>query len=181
MVFSSHIFIFYFLPAAVAAYYLSPNRVKHLTLTLFSYVFYGWANPYFVVLMLVYDAPFTSYILYLAPITIVLTMFATAVSLVFSATQVRFRDIGVAVPLLLQLWMFATPVVYPLDVVPARVRQLYLLNPMVGFVETWRQVTVGARPPDLRLLGLATVVSTVLLVVAYVYFKHREATVADVI
>jgi len=53
MVFSSHIFIFYFLPLALLAYYVSPRRLRHLTLTLFSYVFYGWANPYFVVLMLV--------------------------------------------------------------------------------------------------------------------------------
>ncbi len=51
MVFSSHIFIFYFLPLALAVYYLLPFRLKHLGLTLLSYVFYGWANPYFVVLM----------------------------------------------------------------------------------------------------------------------------------
>ncbi|HOW96874.1 MAG TPA: MBOAT family O-acyltransferase [Kiritimatiellia bacterium] len=52
MVFSSHLFIFYFLPAALALYYLMPRRGKHLLLTIASYVFYGWANPYFVLLML---------------------------------------------------------------------------------------------------------------------------------
>jgi alginate O-acetyltransferase complex protein AlgI len=52
MVFSSHIFLFYFLPLALGCYYLMPRRGKHLVLTLFSYLFYGWANPYFVVLML---------------------------------------------------------------------------------------------------------------------------------
>lgn len=52
MVFSSHLFIFYFLPVVLLAYYVSPRRAKHLLLTLLSYVFYGWANPYFVVLML---------------------------------------------------------------------------------------------------------------------------------
>jgi alginate O-acetyltransferase complex protein AlgI len=51
MVFSSHLFIFYFLPAVLALYYLMPRRGKHLFLTLASYVFYGWANPYFVFLM----------------------------------------------------------------------------------------------------------------------------------
>ncbi|HAL91770.1 MAG TPA: hypothetical protein DCM68_01940 [Verrucomicrobia bacterium] len=51
MVFSSHLFIFYFLPAVLALYYLMPRRGKHLFLTLASYVFYGWANPYFVLLM----------------------------------------------------------------------------------------------------------------------------------
>ena len=52
MVFSSHVFVFYFLPAVLAAYYLLPRRGKHLGLTLFSYLFYGWSNPYFVALML---------------------------------------------------------------------------------------------------------------------------------
>lgn len=53
MVFSSHLFLFYFLPASLALYYLSPRWLKHLTLTAVSYVFYGWANPLFVVLMFV--------------------------------------------------------------------------------------------------------------------------------
>jgi hypothetical protein len=51
MVFSSHLFVFYFLPLALLVYYLLPMRGKHLSLTLFSYVFYGWANPWFVLLM----------------------------------------------------------------------------------------------------------------------------------
>ena len=52
MVFSSHLFLFYFLPIALALYYVAPRRGKHLVLTLLSYAFYGWANPFFVVLML---------------------------------------------------------------------------------------------------------------------------------
>ena len=52
MVFSSHFFIYYFLPLALVVYYLSPRRLRHLGLTLLSYLFYGWANPAFVVLML---------------------------------------------------------------------------------------------------------------------------------
>ena len=52
MVFSSQLFLFWFLPAALAAYYLVPRRAKHLILTLFSYVFYGWVNPAFSVLLL---------------------------------------------------------------------------------------------------------------------------------
>jgi alginate O-acetyltransferase complex protein AlgI len=53
MVFSSYLFLFYFLPLALALYYASPRRLKHLVLTVLSYVFYGWANPLFVVLLLV--------------------------------------------------------------------------------------------------------------------------------
>jgi len=52
MVFSSQLFIFYFLPLVLGIYYVSPRRTRHVLLTLLSYVFYGWANPYFVILML---------------------------------------------------------------------------------------------------------------------------------
>jgi lipopolysaccharide transport system permease protein len=132
-------------------------------------------------LMLYYHVAVTAQALWLVPIVAVLAVFVTAVSLIFSATQVRFRDIGMAMPLLMQLWMFATPVVYPLQQVPARFRVLYDLNPMVGIVESFRSVAVLGTPPDTRLLGLATLVSFALLPLAYAYFKKIEATVADVI
>jgi len=101
--------------------------------------------------------------------------------LFLSATQVRFRDVGVALPLMLQLWMFATPVVYPLTAVPERLRAVYSLNPMVGLIESFRQVTVHAASPQLRLLGISALVSILLLTAGWIYFKRVEATVADVI
>ena len=52
MVFSSYLFIFFFLPLALLGYYAAPKKLRHLTLTLFSYIFYGWANPWFCLLML---------------------------------------------------------------------------------------------------------------------------------
>ncbi len=52
MVFSSYLFIFFFLPLALLGYYAAPKKLRHLTLTIFSYIFYGWANPWFCLLML---------------------------------------------------------------------------------------------------------------------------------
>jgi lipopolysaccharide transport system permease protein len=132
-------------------------------------------------LMLYYHVAVTVQVLWLVPIVAVLATFVTAVSLIFSATQVRFRDIGMAMPLLMQLWMYASPVVYPLDQVPARFRGLYELNPMVGIIESFRRVSVLGTGPDMRLLGVAALVSFALLPLAYAYFKKIEATVADVI
>jgi lipopolysaccharide transport system permease protein len=87
----------------------------------------------------------------------------------------------VAVPLLLQLWMFATPVIYPLSAVPARWRPLYTLNPMVGVIENFRQTILNGASPDFYSLGLSAVISLVLLIASYLYFKHMEATMADLI
>jgi len=132
-------------------------------------------------LMLYYRVHLTLNALYALPIVAALTLFVAAVSLFFSATQVRFRDIGVAMPLMLQIWMFATPVVYPLAQVPPGIRPLYMLNPMVGVIENFRRVIVEGAPPDFHSFGVSALVSIILLPASYIYFKHVEATVADII
>jgi len=132
-------------------------------------------------LIIYYDIRITFYALYAIPIIFLITLLATASSLFFSATQVRFRDIGVAMPLLLQLWMFATPVVYPLSAVPARLRHLYALNPMVGVIENFRRVVLQGAPPDFYSLAASAAAAAILLPLSYLYFKHVEATMADII
>jgi len=132
-------------------------------------------------LMIYFHLPLTLNLLYLLPIILVLSCFALAMSFFFSATQVRFRDIGVAVPLFLQLWLFATPVIYPLSQVPLRIRPFYVLNPMVEVIESFRQVILKGGAPDLKALLITGIASTVLLLLSYLYFKRIEATMADVI
>jgi lipopolysaccharide transport system permease protein len=131
-------------------------------------------------LMFYYNVSLTPQALWIIPITLIMTTFVSACSLVFSAMQVRVRDIGMAMPLLLQLWMFASPVVYPLHQVPERYRDWYVLNPMVGIIENFRAALLGT-PLDHHSLMISTIVSLALLPLAYLYFKRIEATVADVI
>jgi lipopolysaccharide transport system permease protein len=85
-----------------------------------------------------------------------------------------------AMPLLLQLWMFASPVVYPLHQVPERFRGFYVFNPMVGIIENFRAALLGTEF-DVNSLLISAAVSFLLLPFAYLYFKRVEATVADVI
>jgi homopolymeric O-antigen transport system permease protein len=158
-----------------------PREVLPLTYVVAALFDFVVASTVFIALLAHYRIALTAHAVWVLPIVVVLTMFVVAAALVLSATQVRFRDIGVAMPLVLQLWMFATPVVYPLSAVPARLRGLYTLNPMVGLIENFRQVTLRGAPPDLGLLAMSAAISTVLLAVAYVYFKRVDATVADVI
>ena len=131
-------------------------------------------------LMLYFRVPLTMHLLWVIPITLVMTAFVSGCSLIFSAMQVRVRDIGMAMPLLLQLWMFASPVVYPLHQVPERYRDWYVLNPMVGIIENFRAALLGTGL-DTHSLWISTIVSAALLPLAYLYFKRVEATVADVI
>ena len=133
------------------------------------------------VLMTWYHTPLTRDVLYLFPILIVEVLFASALALLFSALQVRFRDIGIAMPLLLQLWMFGSPVVYSFGQVPERFRILSTLNPMCGIVENFRRVSIQGIGVDLKTLGIAGLITLVILPAAYLYFKHCEATIADII
>jgi lipopolysaccharide transport system permease protein len=158
-----------------------PREILPLT-----YVFAGIfdlaiASPVLLGLMWFYGVPITIYSLYAVPIVFVMTVFITAVSLFLSAIQVRFRDVGMAMPLLLQVWMFASPVVYPISAVPERFRSLYMLNPMAGVIENFRKVVVEGSAPDNFQLMISAILSLTLLPLAYIFFKHIEATVADVI
>jgi lipopolysaccharide transport system permease protein len=158
-----------------------PREILPLTYVCAALFDFLVASSVFAGLLVYYRVPLTLNALYAVPVVLVLTLFATAMSLFFSATQVRFRDIGVAMPLLLQLWMFATPVVYPLSAVPARLRPLYMLNPLVGLIESFRNATLHGTAPDAHLLLTPTALSLVLLFIAYAYFKQVESTIADVI
>lgn len=158
-----------------------PREILPLTYVLAALFDFAVAATLLVGLMIYYQVRPTIYALYAVPIIFILSCFALAMSFLFSATQVRIRDVGVAVPLLLQLWLFATPVIYPLGAVPARLRPLYELNPMVGVIENFRQVILRGAAPDLRSLITSAIISVVLLVVSYFYFKRVEATMADVI
>jgi len=132
-------------------------------------------------LMVYYRLPLTWNALFAFPVVLIAITFVTGLGLMLSAVQVRYRDIGLAMPLALQLWMFATPVVYPLSAVPAKYRSLYDLNPMVGVVENFRRVIVLGAAPEFSSLARAALVSCFLLLFSYLYFKNREATMADII
>jgi lipopolysaccharide transport system permease protein len=132
-------------------------------------------------LLIYYQIALTPAILWLIPIIAVLAALATAVSLVLCAVNVRFRDVSVAMPLLLQLWMFASPVIYPLNAVPQSWRAWYVLNPMVGIVDGFRHVVLDGVAPDHAALAWAALVTLLVLPLSYLWFKHVEATMADII
>jgi lipopolysaccharide transport system permease protein len=133
------------------------------------------------IMMAWYRVPLTHEALYIAPILVIEFFFAASLALLFSALQVRFRDIGIAMPLLLQLWMFGSPVVYSFAQVPHRFRALYVLNPMAGIVENFRRVSIQGIGVDLPTLCISSLMTVTILPATYLFFKQREATIADII
>ena len=118
----------------------------------------------------------------LLPVLILFTMLtALAVSVWLSVLNVRYRDVGQAIPFLVQLWLFASPVAYPLSEVSERWRVLLGLNPMTGVIEGFRWALLGKQVPDTMPMVLSATVVLLLLVSGVVYFRRVEATFADVV
>jgi len=106
---------------------------------------------------------------------------ALAVGLWCSALNVRYRDVGYTIPFLTQCWMYASPVAYPVSLVPENLRFFYSLNPMAGVVEGFRWALLGKQGPDFVVMAVSTVVVALLLVGGLVFFKHVERTFVDVV
>ncbi len=120
--------------------------------------------------------------LLLLPILIVLAVLtALAVSVWLSALDVQYRDVRYAVPFLLQVWLFATPVIYSVEDLPERWRPLLALNPMSGLIESFRYVLLSTGEPPLPKLMLSTLIVITVLGTGLLYFRRMERTFADVI
>jgi lipopolysaccharide transport system permease protein len=98
-----------------------------------------------------------------------------------AALNALYRDVGQVVGFIVQLWMFATPVVYPASLLSEPWRTIYGLNPMVGVVEGFRWSLLNSgNPPGLMVL-LSTIVSVLILISGLFYFRRMEKTFADVV
>jgi lipopolysaccharide transport system permease protein len=98
-----------------------------------------------------------------------------------SALNVRYRDVSHVVPFFLQVWLFATPIFYPLSLIPERLRGLYCLNPMVGIAEGFRWAMLGAGRPDALLMVVSLTVGLLAIVSGAYFFRRAEQTFADVV
>jgi lipopolysaccharide transport system permease protein len=118
----------------------------------------------------------------LLPVLLLIEMLlALAVGLWLGPLNVRFRDIMHTLPFLIQIWMYASPIIYPLSMVPEQWRALYSLNPMVGVIEGFRWALAGKQSPDFVAMGLSALLIVLLLLGGLVFFKRHEQTFADVI
>ena len=120
-------------------------------------------------------------LLAIIPLVLVAGTLALAIGLWLGPINVRFRDVKHTVPFMLQIGMYASPIVYPLSQVPAEWKALYSLNPMVGVIEGFRWAVFDRGSPDLVALGVGLLVVLALLLGGLVWFKNQERSFADVI
>jgi lipopolysaccharide transport system permease protein len=117
----------------------------------------------------------------LIPMLLFTGCMALAMGLWLGPINVRFRDIMHTLPFMLQVWMYASPIIYPLSIIPEQWRPLYSLNPMVGIIEGFRWALLGKQSPDFGAMGVSAAVVVVLLISGLIFFKKSERSFADVI
>ncbi|MEO8433477.1 MAG: ABC transporter permease [Pyrinomonadaceae bacterium] len=119
--------------------------------------------------------------LLLFPVLVLLTsLLALGVGMWLSALNVKYRDIRFALPFLVQLWMFASPVFYPSNLLPEKWRVVFQFNPLVGIIDGYRSSLFG-QPIDWTALALSALLTTLMLVYAAYSFRRMEKTFADIV
>ncbi len=136
-----------------------------------------------IVLMLIYRVPLTWNVLLLPFFLLLALATALGFSLWLSALNVKYRDVKYVVPFMVQIWMYLTPVIYPVTIIPQRFRPYLALNPMTGVVEGFRWALLGetgAQAPG-GLFAVSVLITLVVLIAGAFYFRSVERTFADII
>jgi lipopolysaccharide transport system permease protein len=158
-----------------------PRVTFPLAAILTSFVDFLCGLVVFIALMIYYRVPLQPSMFMLLGLFFIQFILMTGLTLGAAALNVFYRDISQMVPVLLQLWMYASPVIYPVSVVPAWLRPWYMLNPMAVIINGYRQALLQGELPPWGELALAAVISLVALVVGYIIFKRMEDQFADII
>lgn len=158
-----------------------PREVLPVASVIAAFVDFLMAAAVLVGLMAFFDVPLHATAMWAPLILAVQIMLTLGVVLSLSALTVRYRDVRFVVPLGLQLWLYASPIIYPVSAVPERLRAWYMLNPMSGLIESYRAVLIHGRPPEFEYLAISATLSAALMVLGYLYFKRAEDVFADII
>jgi lipopolysaccharide transport system permease protein len=115
------------------------------------------------------------------PLVGLLFILALGISMILAALNVKYRDVKYTLPFLVQLWLFATPVIYPISIIPQRYRLLVALNPVSGIIDAFRASLVPGKHIDWQLLWISSMITLAIFSIAVVYFKKTERAFADIV
>ena len=127
-----------------------------------------------------YHQPVTLNFLWVIPIFIIQEIFTYGLALIFASLNLFYRDIQHLLSLVLVLWMYVTPVIYPVEMVPEAYRFIFKLNPMAVIINAYREVMLGGNMPKLSSLGIALALSLATYFLGRKIFNKLEGYFADV-
>jgi lipopolysaccharide transport system permease protein len=158
-----------------------PREILPIAAMLARLMDFGVAAILLVVLMVIYKVVLSPLILlYLPLILAIQLLLMLGLGLASSAANVFFRDVQSLITLILQLWFYASPIIYPVSMVPERLRLLYFLNPMAGVLEAYRDVLLNAQAPGSYLIPSA-LISLIIFLGGFWFFKKVEFQFADIV
>jgi len=139
------------------------------------------SSSLFVMLLIYYNVSLNAWSAMVPVFVAMLVLFTLGTTLATSAINVFYRDVSPVVQIGLQLWLYLTPVAYPLSAVPSEYRALFLLNPLTGVVEGLRAVLLFGRAPEWEVVGISAFLIVAVFVAAALLFKNTDKYFADVI
>jgi lipopolysaccharide transport system permease protein len=134
-----------------------------------------------ILMMFYYHIYPTINVLFLPFLVIIMMLAVSGIGMFLSAMNAKYRDIGYTIPFLVLFWMFASPVVYPVSLLPAKYHLIYAVNPMVGIIEGFRSALLGTVAFPTWMVLMSAVTSIILFIVGAMYFKLTERFFADII
>lgn len=158
-----------------------PREIVPLAQVCSRLVDFAAAAGLYVGLMIYYQIGLGAWGALLPLFFVLLILFTVGVTLITSALNVFYRDVNPVVQIALQLWLYLTPVAYPLALVPDRYRPLFLLNPLTGIVEGLRAIVVFGREPEWAVVGTSAALILLVFAIGLVLFKRTDKYFADVI
>jgi lipopolysaccharide transport system permease protein len=158
-----------------------PRVLLPLSATLSGLLDFAIALGFFVLMMVWYGVAPSGALIFFPAFVVLAVLASLSISLWLSVINVRYRDVGQAVPFLIQLWMFASPIAYPMSIVPERWQMLYSLNPVTMIVEGFRWTLLGKPAPPTLPLVISTAVVLILLWGGIIFFRRMEQSFADVV
>jgi lipopolysaccharide transport system permease protein len=131
-------------------------------------------------LMIYYRVGLTVQVLFLPVLVLLTALFSLGVGTWMSALNVKYRDVRFALPFVIQLWLFVSSVILPSSAIPQKWRWILMFNPMSGIIEGYRAALFGL-PFDWPTLGLASLLTIVVLLYSFYSFSRVERSFADII
>ena len=158
-----------------------PREIVPLAQVCSRLIDFAAAAALYTLLMIYYRVPLGPWALMAPVFFLMLLLFTTGLTLATSAVNVFYRDVNPVIQIVLQLWLYLTPVAYPLAAVSARFRPLFVLNPLSAIVEGFRASLVFGRAPEWPLVAISAAITMALFVAAFASFKKMDKYFADVI
>jgi lipopolysaccharide transport system permease protein len=157
-----------------------PRIILPLSVIISALVDFFSAFSILIILMIFYGILPTAK-LFLFPVFLFVEIFcALGVALWLSALNVKFRDVKYTLQFLTQIWLFATPVIYPTKIIPEKFKPIFALNPMTGVIEGFRWILLNTPPPDFTIMGISTLMIFILFFSGVIFFYKLEKEFADI-